>query len=95
MVDLRVGTVSAVDAASLSARVRFEVDDVTSWWLKVLQTPPTVAASGTFFDEEKGEDQDVTVKVEVAAWFPVVGETVLCIYGEGFNSDGYIIGGLR
>lgn len=26
---------------------------------------------------------------------PSVGDTVLCIYGEGFNADGYVIGGLQ
>lgn len=94
MGDLRVGTVSAVDMANLAARVRFDADDVTSGWLKVLQSPPIVTASGKV-DDESGSDKDVEIKVEVSAWVPAVGETVVCIYGDGFNADGYIIGGLR
>ncbi|MDE6727915.1 MAG: hypothetical protein K2J80_08250 [Oscillospiraceae bacterium] len=93
MGDLRVGRVSAVDAANLAARVRFDADDVTSGWLKILQTPPGVAATGRFDDD--GDEKDVEITVTVSAWMPAVGETVVCIYGEGFNADGYIIGGLK
>lgn len=27
-------------------------------------------------------------------WFPYVGEAVLCLYREGFNASGYVLGGL-
>lgn len=95
MGDLRVGKVSSVDVANLAARVQFDADNVTSGWLKVLQTPPKVTASGKFYDSESGSDKNVEIKVDVSAWMPAVGDTVVCIYGDGFNADGYIIGGLR
>lgn len=95
MGDLRVGKVSAVDVANLAARVRFDADDVTSGWLKVLQSPPKVTASGKVEDDEGGDDKNVEITVAVSAWMPAVGETVVCIYGVGFNADGYIIGGLK
>lgn len=93
MGDLRVGKVSAVDVANLAARVRFDADNVTSGWLKVLQTPPKVTATGKFDDD--GDEKDVEITIAVSAWMPAVGEMVVCIYGDGFNADGYIIGGLR
>lgn len=32
---------------------------------------------------------------ELEAWFPKVNDTVLCVYCEGFNSDGYVLGAIR
>ena len=30
----------------------------------------------------------------VTPWMPSIGDNVLCVFGEGFNPDGYVIGGL-
>lgn len=27
-------------------------------------------------------------------WFPKINDTVLCIYGDGFNSDGFVLGAI-
>lgn len=29
---------------------------------------------------------------EYAPWFPKVNDIVLCVYGSGFNSDGFVLG---
>lgn len=102
MGDVRIGKVSAVDEENRTARVRFDADNVTSGWLKVLCSPPNVTVSGGDSDNESDEsnvtksnsDNGGEIGVEVSAWLPVVGETVVCLYGGGFNADGYIIGGL-
>lgn len=91
MADLRIGKVSAVDMGSLSARVMFYADSITSGWLKVVQSPTAVTATGKVTEEDK----EVEITPKVAAWFPVVGEMVLCIYDDYFNGDGFIIGGIR
>lgn len=101
MSDVRIGTVSAVDEENRAARVRFDADNVTSGWLKVLYSPPKVTTGGSEnkSDEdnssESNPDSGGEISVDVSAWLPTVGETVVCIYGDGFNADGYIIGGLR
>lgn len=98
MSDVRIGTVSAVDEDNRAARVRFDTENLTSGWLKVLCSPPNVTTNGknddTDGDIKSDEKNDGESVVEVSAWLPKVGETVLCIYGDGFNADGYIIGGL-
>lgn len=107
MSDVRIGAVSAVDEDNRAARVRFDADNVTSGWLKVLYSPPNVTTGGRNVDtdsenksdkdnsNESNPDRGGEIGVDVSAWLPTVGETVLCIYGDGFNADGYIIGGLR
>ncbi len=103
MSDVRIGTVSAVDEDNRTARVRFDADNVTSGWLKVLYSPPNVTTGGRNDDtdsENKSDKDNSSVSnsescVDVSAWLPTVGETVVCLYGDGFNADGYIIGGLR
>lgn len=92
MGDVRIGKVSAVDEENRAARVRFDADNVTSGWLKVLYSPPTVTTGG---ENNGDEENDGESGVKVSAWLPTVGETVVCLYGDGFNADGYIIGGLR
>lgn len=98
MSDVRIGKVSAVDKENRAARVRFDADNVTSGWLKVLCSPPNVTTGGknddTDGDNKNDEENSSESGVEVSAWLPKVGETVLCIYGDEFNADGYIIGGL-
>lgn len=103
MSDVRIGTVSAIDEENRTARVRFNEDNVTSGWLKVLHSPPKVTISGSEDKSDKADDSESdtdtgnigNINIDVVAWLPVVGETVVCLYGDGFNADGYIIGGLR
>ena len=37
---------------------------------------------------------DVSIDVTVETWLPAIGDVVLCAYGDGFNADGFVIGGL-
>lgn len=106
--DLRIGKVTAVSNGA--ARVRFEDDGFTSGWLRIISAPPDVSvdvdvsvtgggsdSSDSPVSPSGGED-DVTAKAsttaKVTAWVPTIGQTVLCAYGEGFNADGFILGGL-
>lgn len=33
--------------------------------------------------------------LRIVPWFPKIGDQVLCIYNEGFNEDGFVIGGIK
>ncbi len=44
--------------------------------------------------EGKLDPMQHEVKVKVHAWLPFIGQPVLCLYNDDFNSDGFVIGGL-
>ena len=100
--ELRIGKVTAVSNGT--ARVRFEDDGFTSGWLRIVSAPPDVSVTGGGSDSSdspvspSGGEDDVTAETsataKVTAWVPTIGQTVLCAYGEGFNADGFILGGL-
>ena len=96
MADLRIGRVSDVNESNCAVRVRFESEDMTSGWLKVLQTPHQILINGSVspctVTLPNSED---TVSADVGAWMPTVGETVLCVYGGEWNSDGYVLGAVK
>ena len=81
---VRVGIVSAVSEAKRQVRVHYPDRKLTSGWLYVLQSPPTVTA------------ENCTVKADlvVEAWMPAVGNRVLCLYIPVFGGDGFVIGGI-
>lgn len=104
---IRIGVVSALNNGNRTVRVRFPSENMVSGWLKVVKSPPavTVQANTAADTSVKGDEEedielsaDTNIKVNVAAktlpWFPLVGDTVLCIYNPGFNEDGFVIGGL-
>lgn len=111
MADLRIGRVSNVDENNRAVRVRFESDNMTSGWLKVLQAPPDVSVTLTDsasnsdnsddntedngdYSEENGGSEKTGAAVEVKGWLPKIGDIVLCVYSEEWNSDGFVLGGL-
>ena len=81
---IRIGTVAEINSDDRTVRVAFaEADNLVSDWLKVISTPPVVTAVA----EEETE-------LIVEAWMPRVGNTVICLYDDGPNADGYVIGGI-
>lgn len=101
--ELRIGKVTAV--ADGAARVWFEDDGITSGWLRIVSAPPDVSVdvSGSGSDNSDSLDSpsspsggtgDVSADIKITAWAPTIGQTVLCIYGDDFNADGFVIGGL-
>lgn len=94
---LRIGKVTSVNASNRTVRVRFEDVNITSGWLKVLRSPPFIGNDEPPKEVPKTEKEEAKThfhKLNIIPWFPVVGETVLCLYNSGFNEDGYVIGGL-
>lgn len=85
---IRIGTVVEANSEDRTVRVSFyEADDLVSDWLKVISTPPAVAC------EIEGEETP-EASVTVTAWMPELGATVICLYEDEPNADGYVIGGL-
>ncbi len=81
---IRIGTVADINSDYRTVRVAFaEADNLVSDWLKVISTPPVVTAV-------TDEETDLTVE----AWMPREGDTVICLYDDGPNADGYVIGGI-
>lgn len=94
--DIRIGRVSNINASDRTVRVQFPDVDIVSGWLKVIYRPPyipqTQNTSGGEGEESFAEHSHAITVVE---WMPAIGDTVLCIYGDGFNSDGFVLGALR
>lgn len=98
---IRIGKVNSVNAELRQVRVYFEDVQIMSGWLKVVKNPPFIPAPGTEQKTEatSGGSGDSSFashnhSIIVSPWLPAVGETVLCIYNEGFNNDGYVLGAL-
>ena len=80
---VRVGTVTQVGAGEVKAQ--FKDAGIQSGWLKVLRFVPDYTENETCSAEHRHE---------IKPWMPEVGDSVLCLFLTGFNSDGYVIGGL-
>jgi len=96
---VRVGVVSAVDAASRKARVMFDDDGMTSGWLFCIQH----FAAGIHVEPDNKHAHEGSVpeepvhnhpKTHLTYWMPSVGERVVVLYIPVFNADGFILGGL-
>lgn len=95
MAELRIGQVSAVDTGRRMVRVRFPDVEITSGWLKVLNTAPATGSGCTAdYPSHTQEAEKHTHDINLISWFPKVGDMVLCVYNTGFNEDGFVIGGL-
>lgn len=84
---LRIGTVISVDTKKKTVRVRFSDTGMTSDWITVIKNTPSISTQA----ENETENN---VSVVIKPWMPSVNDIVLCIYKEGFNADGYVLGGL-
>lgn len=81
--DLRVGKVVEVNQGNKTVRALFPEDGLVSAQLKVLQAPLTISIGTT--DEH-------THTAEASAFMPALNDIVLCIYNDGPNADGYVLG---
>lgn len=94
---VRVGIVSAVNSSQKTARVFFpDMDNMMSDWLPILQRPGEKISTGS----AGSHDHNGAVAAggshshsgSVSSFVPKVNDTVLVLYGYGFNVDGYILG---
>lgn len=86
---VRVGTVSSVNAAERTARVKFSyLGDMVSGNLRVMQQ--YACAVTVITDEAHNHPGTYTTY-----WMPKVGDDVLCLYLPVFNGDGVILGVLK
>lgn len=91
--DIRIGKVCSANPADSTVRVIFEEESLTSGWLKVLKSPPVIVPDGEK-ENQTEDEQGHKHKLNIKPWMLEIGDVVLCVYGSGFNSDGYVIGGL-
>ena len=85
---VRVGITTAVDEPKMLARVYFPDVGIVSDWLTILRHKSRVD------DDEHTEIADGHKHLVILKhWIPKVGEPVLCLYAEGFNADGFVLGG--
>lgn len=101
----RIGKVSDVKLTERLVRVYFKDVGITSGWLKVIKSAPYIPQKGIKQETEAQEiSREVvgtakeferhTHEVRISPWLPDVGDYVVCLYNEGFNEDGIVIGGL-
>lgn len=96
---VRVGIVTDVDVPTRRARVKFDGEDRSPGFLRVLASPPfipringpsrTEPAAGGSGDSAFAEH---THDVVVTPWLPRVNDSVMTLYLPGDDSDGYILG---
>ena len=87
---VRVGTVTDVNKKKRKARVKFQDEDMTSGWLRVLSSPPFIP---------KGDEPQLTETssnhthpVIITPWLHRVNDVVLTLFLPCHDSDGYILG---
>ena len=99
---VRIGTVTDVDNAKHKARVKYPDVDMTSGWLHVLDNRPFIPGYSvpqrTEFEQGGSGDpafanhkHDLIIK----QWMPKINDTVLVLYLPLFNSDGFVLGGIK
>lgn len=92
---MRIGNVTAVDEGQMKARVQFPDSGIVSDWLTIMRHKSRIE----YTEYDAGGSGDAQYAnhrhgVKLKHWIPEVGDTVICVFGEGFNADGYILGGL-
>lgn len=99
---VRVGIVTDVDNAKHKARVKFSDVDMTSGWLHVLDNRPSIPGNDveqrTEFEQGGSGDAEFAKHKHdliVSQWMPKVNDTVLVLYLPIFNSDGFVLGGIK
>lgn len=104
---VRIGTVSAVDAAGKKVRVIFkDRGGITSGWLYVLQHHGASvyvkkngnhthdikdSLSGTGSASVAGEHDHIS---SVTDWMPEINDQVVVLYLPIFNGDGFVLGAI-
>ena len=91
---VRIGTVTTIDPAKRTARVKFQDAGTSSGWLYVLASRPYIPVYDA--RPQQTEDggnvashrHDLTIK----PWMPQVNATVLVLYLPVEGGDGFILG---
>lgn len=104
---VQIGTVTALDASRLMARVKFQDLNMTSGWLHVIQhydadlyIEPDGQHTHTIRDTYTGGGSASTqpkhdhTRSNVTYWMPKINDTVLVLYLPVADSDGFILGGI-
>ena len=101
MGSVRIGKVNSVNPDTREVRVFFPDENMMSGWLRVLKNPPHIPSKdGEQKTDSKSGGSGYSAfeshyhNVTIAPWMPSVDEVVLCIYGDAFNDDGYVLGAL-
>lgn len=87
---VRVGTVTDVNKKKRKARVKFQDEDMTSGWLRILSSPPFIPKVDELQLTETSSNH--THPVIITPWLPKVNDVVLVLYLPCHDSDGYILG---
>lgn len=96
---IRIGTVTNVDNARRTARVKFQSEGMSSGWLYVLAARPYIPdydgaqrteyeAGGGGYAAFASHPHPLVIK----PWMPKINATVLCVYLPVDNADGFILG---
>ncbi len=98
---VRVGIVTDINEKEREARVYFEDVNIVSGWLKIIKSPPFIPKKHVTQETEAREGgtwnaafEAHTHEVKISPWLPDINDTVLCLYDQSFNGDGYILGAL-
>lgn len=98
---LRIGHVQDINQVERTARVYFPGDRIMSGWLKVVKAFPFIPEKGTEQRTEVASGgsgysafAEHSHKLTITPWMPNINDTVLCVYDESFNGDGFILGAL-
>lgn len=101
MATVRTGKVTDINESTRKVRVFFPLDNFVSDWLKVIKNPPFIPSKNTTqrTEETSGGDNYSAFaahshNVNISPWMPSINDIVLCIYDDGFNGDGYVLGAL-
>lgn len=90
---VRIGTVSSVNTAERTARVKFpHLGDMVSGNLRVMQQYGCMMEITT---DLQGVHPHNHPESFTTFWMPNVGDTVLCLYLPVFNGDGIVLGVLK
>jgi phage baseplate assembly protein gpV len=102
---VRVGTVSSINTANRTARVKFtHLGDMVSGNLRVMQQYACDVHVEPDNDHAHTDSMDGSTSTipkhnhpgtYTTYWMPKVGDTVICLYLPVFNGDGVILGVLK
>lgn len=97
---VRIGKVTDVDTGKRMVRVFFESVGIASGWLKVLKSPPyiqpgkdkNIGLTGGTDETDPAGHHEHQHTLNIIPWFPKVGEYVVCLYNQGVNEAGFVLG---
>ena len=99
---VRVGIVTDLDAAGCRARVKYQSENMTSGWLRVLQHRGAALKIEAEANHSHSTGDGSTGGAgghghdgsSLGEWMPEINSVVLCLYLPMEDGDGYILGGV-